>query len=155
MEMKLFRTTSTVILVGILAGVVQAEQQATLLQEGSYEVHVRLELPNVDNWTATKTAVICIENAGETIKVPLPVLSPNNPFTGCPAKNVEQSGANLSYDIVCEGRNAAKAQATYTLRAGEFKGRIAMVLGGKNMTMREVQSGRRLGRCDLASTPPD
>jgi hypothetical protein len=155
MEMKLFRTTSTVILVEILAGVVQAEQQATLLQEGSYEVHVRLELPNVDNWAATKTAVICIENAGETIKVPLPVLSPNNPFTGCPAKNVEQSGANLSYDIVCEGRNAAKAQATYTLRAGEFKGRIAMVLGGKNMTMREVQSGRRLGRCDLASTPPD
>ena len=153
--MKFFRTTSTIIFVGILAGVVQAEQQATLLQEGSYEVHVRLELPNVDNWAATKTAVICIQNAGETIKVPLPVLSPNNPFTGCPAKNVEQSGANLSYDIVCEGRNAAKAQATYTLRAGEFKGRIAMVLGGKNMTMREVQVGHRLGRCDLARTPQD
>src|SRR4051812_27809790 len=102
--MRFLRATSSITLVGILAGVAQAEQQSPLLQDGSYEVHVRLELPNVDNWAATKTA---------------------------------------------------KAQATYTLLPNEFKGRIAMVLGGKNMTMREVQVGHRLAPFDLARTPQD
>jgi hypothetical protein len=36
---------------------------------------------------------------------------------------------------------------------GAFEGRIAMVMGGKNMTMTEVQSGRRVGGCDLSSPP--
>jgi hypothetical protein len=78
------------------------------------------------------------------------VLSVNNPFAGCPAKNVRLSGPELSFDIVCEGRDSAKARATYTLRPDAFEGRIAMVLGGKNMTMNEVQVGRRLGGCDPA-----
>ena len=29
-----------------------------------------------------------------------------------------------------------------------------MVMGGKNMTMTEVQSGRRIGSCDPPGTPP-
>jgi hypothetical protein len=30
-----------------------------------------------------------------------------------------------------------------------------MVMGGKNMTMSEVQVGRRLGGCDPTGAPPD
>jgi hypothetical protein len=30
-----------------------------------------------------------------------------------------------------------------------------MVMGGKNMTMTEVQIGRRVGSCELASAPQD
>jgi hypothetical protein len=83
------------------------------------------------------------------------VLSVNNPFAGCPARNVRWSGTDLSFDIVCEGRGAAKARATYTLLPGAFEGRIAMVMGGKNMTMTEVQVGRRVGGCDPAGAPRD
>jgi hypothetical protein len=153
MEMVFFRTTLTIIFAAMLAGVAQAEQQATLLQDGSYEVRFRLELPNVENWAATRTRTICIPYVGGTSNVPLPVLSSNNPFAECPAKNLQRSGADLSFDIVCEGRDGAKARAAYTLTSGGFEGRIAMVMGGKNMTMTEVQVGHRLGGCDLAGTP--
>jgi hypothetical protein len=34
-----------------------------------------------------------------------------------------------------------------------FEGRIAMVMGGKNMTMSEVQTGRRVGSCDPSAPP--
>jgi hypothetical protein len=141
------------IFVGIAAGVAQAEQEAILLQEGSYEVQVRLELPNVQSWAATKTTRICVSYASDTSDVPLPVLSGNTPFATCPAKNVRRNGANLSFDIECEGRDGAKARAAYKLMPGKFEGRIAMVMGGKNMTMTEVQVGHRLGNCDLARAP--
>ncbi|HSA80343.1 MAG TPA: DUF3617 family protein, partial [Geminicoccaceae bacterium] len=69
----------------------------------------------------------------------------------CPARNVRREGATLSFDILCDGRGAAKAHAVYTLKPGAFAGRIAMVMGGKNMTMTEVQAGRRIGSCDPTS----
>ncbi len=149
--MMFFRATSTIIFVGILAGVAQAGQNAPLLEDGSYEVQHRLELPHVERWAVTRTTTICLPYLGGTSDVPLPVLSDHTPFAECSAENVQQSGANLSFDIVCEGRGSARA--TYTLMPGEFKGRIAMVMGGKNMTMTEVQVGRRLGSCDLAGAP--
>src|SRR3712207_3112618 len=125
-EMRLMRVASTMIFIGIAAGVAQAEQEAILLQEGSYEVQVRLELPKVQHWAATKTTRICVPYASDTSDVPLPVLGGNTPFATCPAKNVRRNGAILSFDIVCEGRDGAKARAVYTLMPGKFEGRIAM-----------------------------
>ncbi len=151
--MRFSRATSTIALLGILAGVAQADQTEALVQGGSYEVKFRLELPHVENWAIDKTTTICLPNAGAMSGAPLPVLSGNNPLAKCPARNVQRNGATLRFDIVCEGRNAAKARAVYTLMPSGFKGRIAMVMGGKNMTMTEVQVGRRVGSCDLASAP--
>jgi hypothetical protein len=36
-----------------------------------------------------------------------------------------------------------------------FRARIAMTMGAKNMTMTEVQTGRRIGSCPLAAMLPD
>ena len=149
--MTLFRAASAMSLVGILAGVAQADQPEAPLQDGSYEVKVRLELPNVVNWAAEKTTTICVADAEGTSDPPLPVLSDNNPIAACPAVNVRRDGAMLSFDIACPGRDGARAQAVYSLMPRGFKGRIAMVMGGKNMTMTEVQAGRRVGSCDPAS----
>jgi hypothetical protein len=147
----LFRAAAVLIAVGTLASAAQAEQTESLLQEGAYEVRVRLELPNVLSWTATaSTTTICLPYGGTDGA--LPVLSSNNPLAKCPASNVLRDGATLRFDILCEGRGAARARAVYTLMPGAFEGRIAMVMGGKNMTMTEVQSGRRVGSCD-PSTP--
>lgn len=150
-----FRAASAFVAAGILAGGGLAEQKENELQAGSYEVRARLELPNVQSWSATTTtATICMPYAaGGTNGAPFPVLSGNNPLARCPARNVQQDGATLRFDIVCDGRNAARARAVYTLKPGEFEGRIAMVMGGKNMTMTEVQSGRRVGSCDPAGGP--
>ncbi len=63
------------------------------------------------------------------------------------AGEVERDGDALRFAIACEGRGAARASAVYRLLPEAFEGRIAMVMGGKNMTMTEVQSGRRIGPC--------
>jgi hypothetical protein len=78
------------------------------------------------------------------------VLSANNPFAKCSAANIVMDDTTLQYDIVCSGRGAAKAHATYTLTPTRFAGRVAMVMGAKNMTMIEVQHARRLGDCGPA-----
>ncbi len=151
----LFRVTSTVALALLLAGGARAEQERdkSLLQDGAYEVKVRLELPNVETWATTTTTTICIPYAGGTSGAPFPVLSGRNPLTECPARNVQRNGATLSFEIVCAGRDAARARAVYTLMPDAFRGRIAMVMAAKNMTLTEVQSGQRVGICDPAGAP--
>ena len=137
----------------MLAAVAQAAQRAALLQDGAYEVEVRLELPNVLRRGADSTTTICLPYVDGRNGAPFPVLSSNNPLAKCPASNVERDGATLSFDILCEGRGAAWAHAVYRLMPDAFEGRIAMVMGGKNMTMTEVQTGRRVGSCDLPGAP--
>ena len=139
---------------GILAGGALAGENDSALEPGLYKVEVRLEIPNVWNWTAARSTTICVADAPAPGELPLPVLSGNNPFSKCRADSVDRDGARLAFDIVCEGRDAAKARARYTLARNEFRGRIRMVMGAKNMTITEVQSGRRIGSCDRAGAPP-
>jgi hypothetical protein len=138
----------------MLAAGAPAAQREALLQDGAYEVEVRLELPNVLSRGADSTTTICLPYADRRNGAPFPVLSSNNPLAKCPASNVERDGATLSFDIFCEGRGAAWAHAVYRLMPDAFEGRIAMVMGGKNMTMTEVQTGRRVGSCDPPGAPP-
>jgi hypothetical protein len=127
------------------AGVADSGQAQTAPMSGSYEVEVRLELPHLEDWAVKKLATICIAEDGGSRG--LVVLSDNNPLARCPASNIRQDGDTLTFDIVCEGRNAARASAKFLLAAERFRGRIAMVMGGKNMTMTETQVGRRVGSC--------
>jgi hypothetical protein len=138
----------------MLAAVALAAHSEALLQDGAYKVQVRLELPNVLSRGADSTTTICLPYADGGNGAPFPVLSTNNPLAKCPASNVERDGATLSFDIFCEGRGAAWAHAVYRLMPDAFEGRIAIVMGGKNMTMTEVQTGRRIGSCAAPGNPP-
>ena len=123
------------------------------LQPGAYEVEVGLELPHIEGATARQTAIVCLteEERGGTFG--LAVLSDNNPLARCPAENVRLESDTLTFDIICQGGNAARGSATYALSTDRFHGRIAMKMGGKNMTMAETQSGRRIGACEHAAAP--
>lgn len=125
---------------------------ATILQAGEYEVSVRLELPAIEDMGASKVASICVPERGADT-YGLAVLSDNNPLARCPASNVRHVGDTLTFDIICPGGNQAVASARYTLGAQRFSGAIAMKMGGKNMTMTERQTGRRIGACAPASSP--
>ena len=129
---------------------VAAGEPAPSLQGGSYEITYRLELPHVERWAIEKRTTICLSGVRGSLPTPLPVLSDNNPFAECAAVNIQQHGPSLGYDIRCQGRDAAKAHAAYTVSSGDFKGRVAMVMGAKNMTMTEVQAGHRVGSCDAS-----
>lgn len=148
----LVQAARTLLALGLLTGGVQADQDEGLLREGSYEVSFRLELPHLERWAIDRTATLCLPMAETDGLPPLPVLSGNNPLAACPADNVRRDGADLTFDIACAGRDAARARAAYRLTPLGFEGRIRMVMGAKNMTMTEVQAGRRVGSCDLAES---
>ena len=129
-----------------------AHADEPLLQGGSYEITFRLELPHLERWAIPRTITACISEAGQHGWLILPILSDNNPFADCFAKDIKQHGTSLTYHIACKGRDSAKAQVRYALAPGGYQARIAMTMGAKNMTMTEVQTARRLGGCTLAST---
>jgi uncharacterized protein DUF3617 len=121
------------------------------LRGGAYEVDVRLGLPHIDK--ARKAAIVCVVDGASDGISGLAILSDNNPLADCPVRNVRLGADWLTFDIVCGGGNAAIASATYTLAADRFEGRIAMKMGGKNMTMTETQVGRRIGPCKAPGAP--
>jgi hypothetical protein len=122
-------------------------------QNGFYEITARLELPHLERWSVDRTTVLCLPGSrGDDI--PVPVLSANNPFAKCTASNLVVDGTKLEYDIVCPERGSAKGHAVYRFSAGAFSGRIAMIMGAKNMTMTEVQHARRIGECSPEAVAP-
>ena len=120
------------------------------LPSGSYELTARLELPHLERWGVDKTTLICLSNSRGPDEIPVPVVSANNPFAKCSATNLIADGSKLEYDIVCPERGSARGHAVYKVSSGAFTGRIAMVMGAKNMTMTEVQHARRVGECSPA-----
>jgi hypothetical protein len=136
-----------------ISGACLGAETAAALEPGEYEVSVRLELPHLENAAAAKLVRICV-SGGDGSAHGLMALSDNNPLSRCPASNIREDGGTLSFDIVCPGGNAAIGSAKFATRAQGFEGAIAMKMGGKNMTMTEHQSGRRMGDCNHASSPP-
>ncbi len=118
------------------------------LEDGLYEVRFRLELPHLETHAVDRTATICIDQSEpKRHRPPVPLLSQNDIFADCEFENVRKIEEGFSYDIACTGRGAARATATYTTAPDRFKSRIAIIQGAKNMTMTEVQHGRRVGNC--------
>jgi hypothetical protein len=134
-------------LAGLACASLLRAADAVTLAPGRYEVSVRLDLPNIVGAAASTLRTLCLSAVDRGPQQGLGVLSENNPYSHCPVANVRQEGTTLSFDIVCPGGNAAVASATYHLAREVFDGRISMKLGGKNMTLTETQSGRRIGDC--------
>jgi Protein of unknown function (DUF3617) len=120
------------------------------LPGGSYEVNARLELPHLERWGVDKTAIVCLPDSRGDGEIPVPVVSANSPFAKCSAANLIADGSRLEYDIVCHERGAARGHAVYELSTNAFTGRVAVVMGAKNMTMTVVQQARRIGECSPA-----
>lgn len=130
----------------------QAAADPLLSRSGLYEVISRLELPHLERWAIDKKTWVCLFSRVESHAIPLPVLSGNNPFASCSASNFTTHAGTFQYDILCPGRGAAKAHAIYELGPDKFAGRIAMVMGAKNMTMTEIQHAKRVGDCKPEGT---
>jgi hypothetical protein len=151
MRARLFPAASALLFVAVFADAAHADQLS--LEGGLYEITSRLELPHLERWAIDHTVSICLPNGTRMRSdFPFPVLAANNAFAGCLPANVQRTGASLEYDIVCAGRGASTAKAIYTLAPGEFRGRISMTMGAKNMTMTELQIAHRLGGCAVADT---
>lgn len=137
-------------LCGLVLQPAPARAAEPVLEPGAYTVAVRLELPHLADMAGTATRRLCLDDSATH---GMAILSENNPLARCPVSNVQAAGDELGFDIRCEGRNAAQASARYRLSRDRFTGRITMRMGGKNMTMTEVQSGRRTGPCAEGEGP--
>jgi len=147
--MTVSRSLATAMALGMAVQAQLAWPEGRLLpQTGSYEITARLELPHLERWAVDKTTIICLPPSVGDDEIPIPIVSANNPFAKCSAANLMTQTPKLEYDIVCPGRGAAKGHAIYILSNDTFSGRVAMVLGAKNMTMTEVQQARRIGNCN-------
>ena len=146
--MTLSRPLATAMALGMAVNAQPGWPEGRLLpQTGSYEFTARLELPHLERWAVDKTTIICLPPSLDDNKLPIPIVSANNPFAKCSAANLTRQTPKLEYDIVCPGRGAAKGHAIYIISEDIFSGRVAMILGAKNMTMTEVQQARRIGDC--------
>jgi hypothetical protein len=141
------RALSMAIVLGVTVHALPAYADGRLPQGGSYELTARLELPHLERWAVDKKTIICLPTSLNNGDLPIPIVSANNPFAQCSSANLAAQFSKLEYDIVCPGRGAAKGHAIYLLSGDRFSGRVAMVLGGKNMTMMEVQQAQRTGEC--------
>lgn len=116
-------------------------------RDGLYEVSVMLDMGQLEDLNARKTARVCVKSGATGGVHGFFLLTDNIQLAHCPVKNVIEDDKKLTFDIVCDGIDAGRASATYTLEPDAFEGRYTMRMGGKNMTMRETQSGHRIGDC--------
>jgi hypothetical protein len=137
----------TISLAAVPPALCETRSDEASLPVGAYAITTRLELPHLELWAIDKTTTICLSGHASGGPIPIPILSANNPYAACTAANLVVDHGKLEYDVLCPGRGSAKAHATYVLGTDHFAGRVDMVLGGKNMTMVEVQRAQRVGDC--------
>ena len=114
------------------------------LPHGAYRVAVHVALPNVETRDYDFETEICWRGAADPA-MPLGPLGPG-PLASCPAE-ARETAEGLVVSIACPGPNAGFATAAYRATPDGFSGHVAINLGGKNMTLAELQRGTRTGDC--------
>ena len=117
------------------------------LSPGRYRVEVRIGLPNVQDVAAPLVVNRCIGPADLESGQAFFVLS-DNPLKTCDLVDYEATAERAIYRIVCPGPNRGSAVGTFEISTNAYRGTIKMNMGGKNMTMSEVQVARRVGDCE-------
>lgn len=119
---------------------------AMAVEPGAYRMTYWQTMPHLERYATPRTLTLCLET--DTI---FPVLAGNGAFDQCEVTDRIQTDTHFSYNLVCPGRAGARAQARYKIGPDLFRGKIAVKLGAKNMTMIEYQSGERIGPSDTCA----
>jgi hypothetical protein len=116
------------------------------LAAGLYRVEVVVEMPNVLRPMPFGVMERCI--AGEAAEGGgfLQIVS-NPSIAACPLARRSLDRNRLTLEVVCAKLNTGRASARYELGEASYTGRIEVTMGGKNMTMTEIQHAVRLGDC--------
>lgn len=117
-----------------------------LLAPGLYQVEVRIALPNVQDAAAPFVVTRCVRPADLESGDAFSILS-KNPLRTCDLLDYQATDGAVSYRIACPGPNKGSAVAVFQTTATTYRGSIQMNMGGKNMTMSEMQAGTRIGNC--------
>jgi hypothetical protein len=132
------------VFVGTLVGPVAAA--GIDLMPGLYQIEVKIALPHAPDVAPPTRIVRCLTPADLESGRAFFVLS-DNPIKACALIDFQAAEATASYRIVCPGPNAASATAVFETTDKGYRGVIKMQMGGKNMTMSEIQTATRAGEC--------
>ena len=116
------------------------------LAAGLYRVEVVVEMPNVVRPIPFRVVERCIAAEAATDGSFLQIVS-NPSIAACPLAHRSLDRNRLSLEVVCGKVNTGRASARYELAEAGYTGRIEVTMGGKNMTMTEIQRAVRLGDC--------
>ena len=117
-----------------------------MLTAGLYRVEVVVEMPNVLRPMPFGVVERCIAAGDEADGSFLQIVS-NPSIAACPLARRSLDRNRLTLEVVCGKLNTGRASARYELGEASYSGRIEVTMGGKNMTMTEVQRAVRLGEC--------
>jgi hypothetical protein len=112
---------------------------------GLYRVEVLLEMPNIAGMVPYRTIERCLAADGVVGNFLEIVSSPT--IALCPVVDRALGQGLLEVEIVCAPVNTGRARARFVLAEAAYRGRIAVTMGGKNMTLTEVQQAERIGDC--------
>ena len=112
---------------------------------GLYRVEVTLEIPNVRGEMPFRTVERCI--AAERAEGELFAIVSSPKIAECPVVHRAREGARIEVEVVCAPVNTGRASARIELAEMGYTGRIAVTMGGKNMTLTEIQRAERIGDC--------
>jgi hypothetical protein len=121
-------------------------QERALLEPGLYEVTVTLALPNVKEIPLLEKIERCITPATLRDGSAFGVLS-ENPAKSCNRLDYEMSDGSATFRVDCLRPNSASGKGVFELHRRDYRGTISLQMGGKNMTMSELQSAHRIGEC--------
>jgi hypothetical protein len=113
---------------------------------GLYRVEVAVEMPNVLRPMPFSVVERCIAGDATEGGSFLQIVS-NPSIAACPLARRSLDRGRLSLEVVCAKLNTGRASARYELAEASYTGRIEVTMGGKNMTMTEIQRAVRLGDC--------
>ncbi|MEQ8824030.1 MAG: DUF3617 family protein [Filomicrobium sp.] len=116
------------------------------LKPGLYEIVVNVELPNLLRTSKAKRVKRCI-TPQQIEKHDAFRIESDNPLARCDRAPICMSEKKAGFQVNCIGGSGGHADALFTTSEDQFSGTIRMNMGGKNMTVLELQEGRRLGDC--------
>ncbi len=120
---------------------------ATAMQPGLYEIQIETNMPNMYNqeWEPTHVKECLTESdikSGRAYRGPR-----GTQYSNCELLDYKNLNNKITYHSVCPGPNAPSGHGTFAYTDNMFKGTVNMQMGGKNMTMVQKYTARRVADC--------
>jgi len=133
---------------GFAVGVAAAASYATAMQPGHYEIQIDTGMPNLDKAQWGRTVVKqCLTRtdieSGQAYRGPR-----GDQYADCKLMDYKSLNGEVSYHIVCPGANAPSGYGAFTYTDTTFQGSVKMQMGGKNMTMIQEYTAKRVAGCE-------
>lgn len=135
---------SFILLLVFFGFVSQSYAESQEMKPGKWEMTTITEMPMMGPMTQTVTSCLTKEELQPQVMM-------QQEENGCTIKNMKNSGATMSWDIVCSGQSREfSGSATATTSAESVKGEIKMkmIMGGQTMNINTQWKGKYLGPCD-------